>query len=416
VASHQLARIRNATIEIVAEHGYQALKVRDIVRRAEVSTRAFYEHFSSKEDCFLQTHEFISRRANRRIIAAQAGERDWRKRPRLILDAFVEGLENEPAGARVALVEAYAASEDLQVQARRAERIFEGMLAESLARPPSGVVISPLIVEGIVAGIAGVSKKRLQTGRVAELSKSSKELIDWVLSYPDPNEAKLVELDHQTVWRDTTLEPLPLASVVGNGEPWPGSGDRGLILRAVADLAAAHGYAKLTAPRVRSAAGVSRGKFEANFDGVEDCYLAALEQRTGEALAQASRAQAAARSWSGGVYRAIAALSAHIAGDPFLTRVCFADDFPPGPNGGRARQRLIAGITEQFSEGAPRDTRPTPLEIEASAGAVWAVFHRHVVKERALHRQIAATLSYLALAPTIGAAAAVAAIESEQGP
>jgi AcrR family transcriptional regulator len=416
VASHQLARIRKATIEIVAEHGYQALKVRDIARSAEVSTRAFYEHFSSKEDCFLQTHEFISRRANRRIIAAQAGERDWRKRPRLIFEEFVQGLKNEPAGARVALVEAYAASEDLQAQARRAERIFEGMLAESLARPPSGVAISPLIVEGIVAGIAGVSKKRLLAGKVAELSKSSEKLIEWVLSYPDPNEAKLAELDRQSVWRDTTLEPLPLASVIGEGGPWPGSGDRGLILKAVADLAVANGYAKLTAPRVRSAAGVSRKEFDAHFEGLEDCYLAALEQRTREALAQASRAQAAARSWSGGVYRAIAALCAHIAGDAFLARVCLTDDFPPGENGARSRQRLIATITEQLSEGAPRATRSSLLEIEASAGAVWAVFHRHVVTDRTLSREIAATLSYLALAPTVGAPAAVAAIQGEQEP
>jgi len=414
VASNQLARIRGATIEIVAEHGYQALKVRDIVRRAEVSTRAFYEHFDSKEDCFLQTHEFISRRANRRIIAAQVGERDWRKRPRLIFEEFVQGLENEPAGARVALVEAYAASSDLQEQARRAERIFEGMLAESLARPPDGVAIPPLIVEGMVAGIAGVSKKRLLAGKVAELSKSSEKLVDWILSYPEPSAAKLAELDRQSVWRDTTLEPLPLASVIGNGEPWPGSGDRGLILKAVADLAVANGYAKLTAPRVRSAAGVSRKEFEARFDGLEGCYLAALEQRAGEALGQASRAQAAARSWSGGVYRAIAALCAHIADDPFLARVCLTEDFPPGPNGTRVRQRLITAITEQLSDGVPRATRPTPLAIEASAGAVWAVFHRHVVKERTLSPQIAATLSYLALAPTIGASAAVAAVQSEQ--
>src|SRR6187399_977339 len=73
VARHQLARIHRATIEIAARDGYQALKVRDIVRQAEVSTRAFYEHFGSKEDCFLRTYDLISRRTTRRIIAAQMG-------------------------------------------------------------------------------------------------------------------------------------------------------------------------------------------------------------------------------------------------------------------------------------------------------------------------------------------------------
>ena len=59
VAAHQLARILAATTGIVAEQGYGALKVREVVGYAEVSTRAFYEHFSSKEDCFLQTYELI---------------------------------------------------------------------------------------------------------------------------------------------------------------------------------------------------------------------------------------------------------------------------------------------------------------------------------------------------------------------
>jgi len=48
VAAHQLARIHEATIQLVAEHGYTNLKVRAIVRLAEVSTRAFYEHFASE--------------------------------------------------------------------------------------------------------------------------------------------------------------------------------------------------------------------------------------------------------------------------------------------------------------------------------------------------------------------------------
>jgi AcrR family transcriptional regulator len=416
VAAHQLARIHQATIEIVAEHGYQALKVRDVVRRAEVSTRAFYEHFGSKEDCFLQTHELISRRANRRIFAAQAGESDWRERPRLIFKEFVQGLESEPAGARVALVEAYAAGEELQEQARRAERIFEGMLAESFARPPRGVAVPPLVVEGMVAGITSVSKGRLMTGKVAELSKSSENLVDWVLSYPDPSAAKLAELDRQSVWRDTTLEPLLSASVTGDGEPWPSTGDRALILKAVVDLGAAHGYAKLTAPRVRATAGVSRTKFETHFEGLEDCYLAALEQRAGAALSQASRAQMAARSWPGGVYRAIAALCAHIAEDPFLARVCLTDDFPPGQNGLRSRQRLTAAAIELLSDDTPRIARPDRLVAEASTGGLWALFQRYLIRERVSRRQIPATLSYLALAPTVGAAGAVAAIQAEQSP
>ena len=131
------------------------------------------------------------------------------------------------------------------------------------------------------------------------------EFISWALSYPAPGAAGLTELDRQSVWRDTTLAPTAISP---GEESWTAGGDRSLVLKAVATLSAKTGYAGLTAPRIRAAAGVSRRKFNGYFDGVEDCYLAALDLKAAEALAHAARAQAAARSPAGAVYRAIAAL------------------------------------------------------------------------------------------------------------
>jgi AcrR family transcriptional regulator len=409
VAAHQLARIHRATIGIVAEQGYKSLKVRDVVGRAEVSTKTFYQLFSSKEDCFLETHELISRRATRRILAAQAAEADWRKRSLLTFEEFRHGLEQKPDDARLALVEAYRASPASRERAARAERIFGSMLAESLSRPPGGVLVPPMIIEGVVAGIASVSRASLLEGRLADLSDSSDDLIGWALSYPHRAARELESLDRQSVWRDTTLQP----GSIGQGGLRPSTGDRSLILDAVAELAANAGYESLTVPRIRSAAHVSRKKFAAYFDDVEDCYLAALEQRLGEAMAQAVRAQAAASSWGGGVYRAIAALCEHVASDKFLLRVCLTDDFPLGPAACRSRRRLLDAVIELLGD-APEVNRLSRFAGSATAGAVWSVFQHHVVEGQAPGRQIAATLSYLVLAPAIGASAAVAAIRSEQ--
>jgi len=411
VAAHQLARIHSATTAIVAEHGYEALKVRDVVSYAEVSTRAFYELFSSKEDCFLRTYELISRRATRRMIAAQTGEPDWRKRSQLIFEEFLRSLAQKPEDARLTLVEAYAAGEASLEQAWRAERIFEGMVAECFARAPSGVVVPPLIVEGMVAGIAGVSRNRLLAGKLSDLQSVSQELLDWALCFPDEATRELESLDRGLIWRDTTLEPLPGPSG-GGGNAFSATGDRALILAAAAELAAAKGYASLTAPRIRSAAHVSRRKFDSYFDGVEDCYLAALEQHAGAAMAQASRAQAAASTQTGGTYRAIAALSEQIANDPLLFRVCLTNDFPPGPDGTRARQRLHDAAVELLAGGHA----PSHLSTEASTSAVWSLFNHHVIRNRASRRQIAASLAYLATAPMAGPSAVVTAIQSEQNP
>ncbi len=414
VAAHQTARIQAALIAIVAEGGYANLKVRDLVKEARVSTRAFYESYASKEDCFLQTYELLARRATRRIIAGQAGEQDWRRRPRLIIDELTRELTRDPDAARLALVDAYAAGPISRERAWRTERHLEGMLAESLARPPAGVVVPPLVIEGMVAGVLHVARRRLSLGRVAEMSEIAEELTRWSLSYADASALGLEELDGHSVWRNTMLEPLPEMATMVGGSAWPPTGDRPLILSAIARLVVANGYASLTVPRIRTAAGVSRRTFAAYFDSVEACYVAAFEARAAEALAQAARAQAAASSWTGGVYRAIAALCEFIAGDAFLAGVCLADELPPESEGSRARRRLADAIVEQLDDCVPRESRPSAVLAEASAGAVWGVFHHHLIRNWVKRREIAATLSYLALAPLVGAPAAVAAIRAEQ--
>jgi AcrR family transcriptional regulator len=410
VAAHQLARIYDATVGIVAEDGYKALKVRDVVRYAEVSTRAFYELFRSKEDCFLQTYDLISRRAGRRIIAAQASEPDWRKRSQLAVEEFVQTLGSNPKEARLALVEAYAAGVEFLEHAWKTEQIFGEMVTDTFARSPSGLVMPPLIVEGIVGGFIHVARDRLRTGKTAQLEGESEELVGWSLSLADPLSAELTDLDRDSMWRDSALEPTPTPSADDASQPGK-IGDRALILKATAEMAAEKGFARLTAPRIRATARVSRRKFEAYFDDVEDCYLAAVDQFAGEALAHAARAQSIARSQAGGVYRAIVALCEHIAADPFLARVCLDNDFPPGARGVTSRQRLVVALAEMLKNGVPAMSQTVN---EATAGALWSLFHHHVIRSRVPNDAISATLSYLALAPTIGAPAALAAVRGEQ--
>jgi len=53
VSASQRERLLRSVIAAVSEHGYQAVTVADIVRRARVSKKAFYDHFANKEECFL---------------------------------------------------------------------------------------------------------------------------------------------------------------------------------------------------------------------------------------------------------------------------------------------------------------------------------------------------------------------------
>lgn len=411
VAAHQLRRIRQAAIELVAAEGCAELKVRELVKRAGVSTRAFYSHFESKEDCFLHTYEFVVRRSARRIIASQRGEGDWRRRLHLLYRAFAQELESDSVVARFALVEIYAGGSKALASARRTECLLGDMLVESLGRPPGGASVPPLVARGMVAGIAQIGRGRLESGRLTTLRELTEEMTEWLTSYVDGASMQLAELDEKTIWRNTVLEPN---GPVSTPSRYTATGDRALIIDAITRLTVMMGCGHLTPARIRTSAGVSRGKFELHFKGVEDCYLAALEHHSIEAMAQASRAQAAAASWEGGVYRSIAAFCEWVARDPFLADACMANRFPQDPAVTRLRRRLGPALVEQLCAAAPIASWSDDPAAEASIGAVWAVFLGHLMGEGLRSREIAATLAYLALVPSIGAEGAIAAIRGEQ--
>jgi AcrR family transcriptional regulator len=412
VVVHQTARVCRAMTEIVAANGYDAVKVREVVKRAEVSSKTFYRLFESKEDCFLRTHEIVIRNARAGLLAAQSGAEDWRERPRLVYSTFAREIENDPAAAGLALVSAYAAGPAALEQAQRAEETFVAMIGASLARAPDGVVVPPMVVEGMLAGITRVSGNRLRAGRQRELPGMGAEMMEWAMCFPTDFASGLAELDLGTLYGNSAISPLIVPTV---GQP-PVS-EKTTILAAIGKLVAADGYkySDLTVPRIRTAAGFSRRVFDAHFSDVEDCFLAALGERAAEAVVQAARAQVAGSTWAGGVYRAITALCIQIAGDPLLAHVCFQDDFATDSKGSLTRLRLIAGVSDQIRDSAPLGERPSALAAEASAGAIWSIFHHHVLRDWVIHHpEISATLSYMALAPVIGAEATVAAISGEQ--
>ena len=414
VAANQEMRLRRAMIEVVAANGYDTVKVREVVKVAGVSSKTFYRLFESKEDCFLRTHEAVVRSARAGFLSAQWEAEDWQERPRLIYTALVAAIEDNPESAHVAFVDAYSDGPAALEQARRAEATFAAMLEACLARAPEGVAVPPMVVEGMMAGVGRVARGRLRFGRGKELRGMEGALMEWAMCFPVGAAAGLAHLDLGVLIGNTSIASVRARAPESTGLP---TGDRATILAALGKLVAADGYRyrDLTVPRVRAGAGVSRRTFDAHFDDVEACFLAALDQRAAEAVAQAARAQIAGSTWGGGVYRAINSFAIQIAGDPLLARVCYGSDFAVGSKGSNARLRLIGDVSQQLRDSTPDSNSVSDLSIEASAGGLWGIFHHHVLRDWVVHHpEVSATLAYMALAPTLGAAAAVEVIRDEQ--
>ncbi|MGN6814691.1 MAG: TetR/AcrR family transcriptional regulator [Solirubrobacterales bacterium] len=389
-------------IELVAEHGYNAVTVAALAQRARVSKRDFYKHFSSKEECFLATYDDIVSNSVRGILAAIEGEEEWRERCRLGFLAFAGQIASSPEAARLALVEAFAAGAVAIERMLHTHRLFEALVAKHFVPAGGSLQLPPLVVKGIVAGCGRVARARLLSGDPRQLTLDGDELREWALSFCDDAVVRLRGLDFAG-------PPLPATAVAQ-----PLGDERAMILAATAKLASEEGYATLTVPRVRAAAGVSGRSFYSHFDGVADCFLATLETLSDRTLATAEPSYLAAGDWASGTHRMIARLCQHLAGDPTFASLAFLEVFSPGAGAIQWRSEMIAKLAAKLRGGAPRAQRPTGFAAEASVGAMWGVVHHFVATGRGAQLPIATpVLSYLALAPALGGAGAVGAIVAE---
>jgi AcrR family transcriptional regulator len=111
VEASQRERMLDAIVQAVAEKGYSATTVGDVVSRAGVSRKTFYEHFRDKEECFLAAYD-----EGVEILMDQirsAGERadSFYERMQARVRAYLTLLVEEPAFARAYLIEVFAAGE-----------------------------------------------------------------------------------------------------------------------------------------------------------------------------------------------------------------------------------------------------------------------------------------------------------------
>jgi len=260
----------------------------------------------------------------------------------------------------------------------------------------------PLVVKGIVAGCFRAARAGLLSGG-SRPTFDGDALTEWVLSFCDDDVARLRGLGA------AGAPPLPAAVA----EP-PLGDERAMILAAMAKLASKQGYATLTVPRVCAAAGVSRRSFDAHFDGVADCFPAALEMLSDRILAAAEPSYLTADGWAAGVPRMVADLCRRLAGDSAFAGLAFLEVLSPDPEVIRWRSEMIVRLASTLRQGAPPERQPTMFAAEASIGAMWGVIHHFVATGRGTQLPKAApVLSYLALAPALGGTAAVDTIVAE---
>lgn len=153
-------RILEGMLEAVGSRGYEQTTVQDAIEAAGLYRQAFYDSFSSKEDCYLQALEAGAVWAESVMREAAEGEEPtWRGRLRGSLRGLLEFLDNRPRIGRALLVEVHAAG-PLAVE-RRTEAMVRAAKLVDLARAESDGTAPAISAEAVVAGILAVLHTRL---------------------------------------------------------------------------------------------------------------------------------------------------------------------------------------------------------------------------------------------------------------
>jgi AcrR family transcriptional regulator len=177
IVHNQRERMLLAVAEAVAEQGFVTTTVADIIARARLSRRTFYEHFADKEECYLAAYDAVVEQLLTAVGQAYAQAEGWPQKVHDGLETFLAYLAAEPAFARMCIVEVVAAGPDARSRRDAAMRVFVDFLEPGRAEAPRGLVVPALAAEVVVGGIYEIIYARLQRDAADELVEMLPDLL-----------------------------------------------------------------------------------------------------------------------------------------------------------------------------------------------------------------------------------------------
>jgi AcrR family transcriptional regulator len=190
----ELHRVRliAALAEVTAEKGYAATTIADVVARAQVSRRTFYEHFADKNACLLATYDAAAELLLK--VVAEGFDRPgltWSQRIEAGISAYLSALASAPGLTRLFLIEIYAVGE-LALRHRRAahhrfaDQIRDLMHVHRDEFPPGWTISAPLAnaLVGALNELVLLTLEEGGTGDLREIHDTAVQLVHLIIAPP----------------------------------------------------------------------------------------------------------------------------------------------------------------------------------------------------------------------------------------
>lgn len=180
VAAHKRERIMKAIAELTAEKGYEATKIADIVRRAKVARKTLYENFEGKEEVFLTAFDTAVAEAIRRVEASCSEvEGGWAEQVEAGLASFLGYVAEEPALARMCLIEAFSATPAATSRYEEALQCFVELARRILPRDER---LPETIEETLIGGVVWIVYQQIRRNEAELVEGLLPELSEFMLA------------------------------------------------------------------------------------------------------------------------------------------------------------------------------------------------------------------------------------------
>jgi AcrR family transcriptional regulator len=183
VLRDQRERLIEAVPRVVAERGYAAMSVADVVKAAAVSRNAFYKNFADKRECFAAAHDAGHEQLFDLLVGPCETGGTVEERVEGSLMTGLAALAGEPALARMLFVEAPAAGEEIARRHHEWLARYGTLLRVAAAELPPNSNPAPEVEPLIVGGIASRIGSEVLRGRAAHLPELIAPMTKYVLAF-----------------------------------------------------------------------------------------------------------------------------------------------------------------------------------------------------------------------------------------
>jgi AcrR family transcriptional regulator len=422
--ARQRGRLALAMIDAIAQDGYRATRVADVIARAGVSRKTFYEHFENKQECLLVTYDLIVAEATRRIENAHRGADGWPDRVEAGIRALFDAAIDNPGALRLSLLEIAAVGPAGIERREKSIARFEEFIRYALELAPEEGSVSEVALKAIVGGLNRVLYRRVLRADRNELHALIPDLTAWATSYYPAPAAILAEpvalsseqraaIALRAGRAPGTLAPHPLLG----GRRGLARGDQNVsksyvvqnqrerILDAATNLTARDGYAQLKVEEIAERAAVSLVAFYEHFADKQDAFLVAYEVGYGKGLSVVERAFAAESDWRLAVRAGIEALFGYLASEPAFAHIALIDALVATPHTAKRSKETVGAFARMLVPGIEQTGGyvPEAVTIEAIAGGLFELCLNYALARKIRELpELVPSATYLALAPFVG--------------